>query len=104
MGYLLIHGYVHAESEHSLYPVSVGLGVHQLVAGSQRGRLKQHHSQIFCRLVPSILLKETLAVRLKTGEARVASETIFRLTLTFESICLMRGCLGLISNVFFWLA
>lgn len=36
--------------------------------------------------------------------SRVASETIFRLTLTFESICLMRGCLGLISNVFFWLA
>lgn len=104
MGYLLIHGYVHAESEHSLYPVSVGLGVHQLVARSQRGRLKQHHSQIFCRLVLSILLKETFAVRLKTREAESPLKPFFRLTLTFESICLMRGCLGLISNVFFWLA
>ncbi|TNN82077.1 hypothetical protein EYF80_007723 [Liparis tanakae] len=32
--------YVHAESEHALYPFSVSLGVSQMVAGAQRGRLE----------------------------------------------------------------
>lgn len=40
MPYLFIQRYIHAESEHALYPVSVSLCVGQLVAGAQCGRLE----------------------------------------------------------------
>lgn len=67
--YLLVHSYVHAEAQHALDPVPVRLGVGQLVARSQRRRLKQDHGQIFCRLVLCILLEnETFAVRMQIKE------------------------------------
>lgn len=55
---LFVQGYIHTESEHALYPVSIGLCVSQLVAWAQRGRLKQNHGQIWRSLVLSVILKD----------------------------------------------
>lgn len=55
--HLFVQIYIHAESEHALYPVSISLGVTQLVAGPQCGRLEQNHSQIGRSLVLSVILQ-----------------------------------------------
>ena len=57
MSHLFIEVHVHAEPQHALDAVSVGLGVGQLVAGAQGGGLEEHHGQVGRRLVVGVLLE-----------------------------------------------